>query len=161
VALLAVLAMLCAVVFGVVAVGLLLLPHQRKAPSAPSAEPATGPLCRGEGCEGKSPMRQRCASSPVTLASRHLTTGAWMELRHSTVCGTSWARAWGTDVGDRIEMEAGDDGRPARRAEVRDRVDADTYVYTAMTATGPGTVVRACYRPAGGGPRECAEGHVR
>jgi hypothetical protein len=58
-------------------------------------------------------------------------------------------------------MEAGDDGRPARRAEVRDRVDADTYVYTAMTATGPGTVVRACYRPAGGGPRECAEGHVR
>jgi hypothetical protein len=159
-ALLAVLASLCAVVFGVVVVGLLLLPHQRRAPSVPSAGPATGPLCRGAGCEGKNPMLQRCAASPVTLVSRRLATGAWMELRYSTACGTSWARAWGTHVGDRIEMGAGEDGRPTRGAEVRDRVDADTYVYTAMTATGPGTVVRACYRPAGGGPRECAESRV-
>ncbi|MDX3088537.1 MULTISPECIES: helix-turn-helix domain-containing protein [Streptomyces] len=161
VAVLAVLASLCAVVSCAVVIALLLLPRAGKGASAPSSQAATGPLCRGEGCEGKSPMRQHCASSPDTLASRHLSTGAWMELRHSTVCGTSWARMWGTDVGDRLEMTAGAEGRPAREARVRDRADADTYVYTLMTVSGRGTVVRACYRPVGGGPRECAEGRVR
>jgi hypothetical protein len=68
---------------------------------------------------------------------------------------------WGTDVGDRLEMTAGAEGGPAREARVRDRADADTYVYTLMTVSGRGTVVRACYRPVGGGPRECAEGRVR
>lgn len=160
VAVVAVLASLCAVVFGVVVVGLLLLPHQRKAPSAPTSEAVTGPLCRGSGCEGRSPMRQRCASSPATLASRHTSTGAWLELRYSGACGTGWARMWGTAVGDRLEMTAGED-RPAREARVRSRGDADTYVYTLMTATGPGTVVRACLHPAGGGARECVEARVR
>ena len=160
VAVVAVLASLCAVVFGVVVVGLLLLPHQRKAPSAPASEAATGPLCRGAGCEGRSPMHQRCASAPATLASRHTSSGAWLELRYSGACGTSWARMWGTAVGDRLEMTAGED-RPAREARVRSRVDADTYVYTLMTATGPGTVVQACLHPAGGGARECVGARVR
>ncbi|WP_406443335.1 XRE family transcriptional regulator [Streptomyces sp. NBC_01613] len=148
VAAVAVLASVCAVTVGGVAVALLLLPRQNGEPrsSAPSA--VQGPHCRGASCEGESPMDMYCAASPTTVATRRTATGAWMELRYSEECGTSWARMWGARVGDRIELTAG--GR-VRGPEVGNEADADSFVYTAMTVTRPGTVVRTCFRPAAAG----------
>ncbi|MFE9443385.1 helix-turn-helix domain-containing protein [Streptomyces sp. NPDC006602] len=170
VAAVAVLASVCAVAVGGVTVGLLLLPRQDGAPR-PSASPsATGPRCRGAACEGRSPMQMTCAANPDTLASHRTATGAWMELRHSEECGTSWARMWDTRIGDRLEMTVGiSDGRDGadttdgrvRGAEVKNAVDAEAYVYTPMTVTRPGTVVKACLRPAAGGEKECFEGRVK
>jgi len=70
----------------------------------------------------------------------------------------------GTRIGDRLEVTA--DGRP-RSAEVED--DAAAYVYTPMTTTRSGQVVRACSRPAwdgtsdgtSAGKEECFESRVR
>lgn len=117
-------------------------------------------------------MDMKCGVGPQTLASYRTASGAMLELRHSRTCGTSWARMWGTRVGDRLEVTA--DGR-ARSAgvEIKDEADAAAYVYTPMTTTRSGTVVRACFRPApdgqpdresGGrsdGREECFEGRVR
>jgi hypothetical protein len=113
-------------------------------------------------------MHMKCAAAPATLAAHRTATGAWMELRYSKECGTSWARMWGTHVGDRIEMTArsgarggDDDSRDrVRSAEVQDGIDADAYVYTPMTAARPGAVVRACFRPVAGGEGECFDGRV-
>lgn len=164
VAAVAVLASVCAVAVGGVAVALFLLPRQDGGPRGSASPSATGPRCRGAACEGKNPIDMVCAAAPDTLASHRTATGAWMELRYSAECGTSWARMWGTRIGDRVEMTVG--GRDVRggwvrSAEVEDDVDAAAYVYTPMAVTRPGTLVEACFRPAAGGKRECFEGRVR
>ncbi|MFI6014981.1 DUF2690 domain-containing protein [Streptomyces sp. NPDC051243] len=158
----AVLASACAVVVGGLVAAALLLPGGNGEPrsSAPPSPAAAGPRCLGAVCEGKNPMHMRCGAEPTTVATHRTATGAWMELRYSEACGASWARMWGTRVGDRIEMTAGGRAGPVRSAEVEDAVDADTYVYTPMTAAPPGTVARACFRPAAGGEPECFDGRV-
>ncbi|GAA4066154.1 helix-turn-helix domain-containing protein [Streptomyces shaanxiensis] len=167
----AVLASVCAVAVGGLAALALLLPHRDGEPlsSLPLSPAATGPRCRGAVCEGRSPMQMKCAAAPTTVSTHRTATGAWMELRYSEECGTSWARMWGTRVGDRIEMTAGgradpggpeEPGGPVRSAEVQDAIDADSYIYTPMTAAHPGTVVRACFRPAAGSEGECFDARV-
>ena len=149
----AVLASVCALAAGGVAVALLLLPRQSGDPRPAAVATATrGPHCRASSCEGKNPMAMFCAATPDTLATRHTTTGAWLEVRSSKECGTSWARMWGTRVGDRLELTAG--GR-VRSAEVETAVEADNFVYTPMTVTRPGTVLRTCFRSAAGRGEEC------
>ncbi|WP_030945582.1 helix-turn-helix domain-containing protein [Streptomyces sp. NRRL S-646] len=149
----AVLASVCAVALGGVAVALLLLPRHSDGPrTAAATASAPGPHCRASSCEGKSPIDMYCAATPDTVATHHTAAGAWLEVRYSKECGTSWARMWGTRVGDRLELTAG--GRD-RRAEVENAVDADNFVYTPMTVTRPGTVLRTCFRPAEGGKEEC------
>ncbi|MFJ3308993.1 DUF2690 domain-containing protein [Streptomyces sp. NPDC086549] len=160
-AVVAVLASLCAVLVGAVTTTLFLLPERNGEPRPSMPPSAAGPHCRGTACEGKDPARMTCAAAPDTFASHRTATGAWMELRYSRACGTTWARMWGTRVGDRIEVTAdGPRKGRTRGAEVKDHVDEDAYVHTLMTATRPGTVVRACFRPAAGGRRECFEGRV-
>ncbi|MBA2808153.1 DUF2690 domain-containing protein [Streptomyces sp. KM273126] len=105
-------------------------------------------------------MRMRCGAGPKTLAAHHTTTGADLELRYSNKCGTSWARMWNTRIGDRLELTAGGRDDRVRRAEIEDGADTQSYVYTPMTAIRPGTVVRACFRPAEG-RAECFDGRVR
>lgn len=162
----AVLASVCAVVVGGVTVALFLLPAQDGPRSSPSASPsATGPGCRGAACEGRDPMDMRCGVGPQTLAEYRTASGAMLELRHSEACGTSWARMWATRIGDRLTVTVGGGIRSAGvkasiEAEVEDNADAAAYVYTPMTATRSGTVVRACFRPASDGSEECFEGRV-
>ncbi|MDQ1031748.1 transcriptional regulator with XRE-family HTH domain [Streptomyces umbrinus] len=159
----AVLASVCAVVVGGVAITLFLVLGKDAPYPSPSASPsATGPRCRGAACEGRNPMDMKCGVGPQTLASHRTASGAMLELRHSQPCGTSWARMWGTRIGDRLEVTA--DGRP-RSAEVEDEADAEAYVYTPMTTARSGQVVRACFRPApdgsADGKKECFESRVR
>ncbi|NUQ97456.1 MAG: DUF2690 domain-containing protein [Streptomyces sp.] len=149
----AVLASVGAVAVGGVAVALVLLPRHSHEPRPAAAATSTpGPHCRASSCEGKSPMAMFCAARPDTLATRHTATGAWLEVRYSKECGTSWARMWGTRIGDRLELTA---GVRVRGAEVENTVDADSFVYTPMTVTRPGTVLRICFRPAKGRGEEC------
>lgn len=110
-------------------------------------------------------MAMRCAAQPDTVARHRTATGAWMELRHSRECGTTWARTWGGRIGDRIEMTVPGRTEAAHAAQVGNAMDAESYVYTLMAATGPGTVVRACFQPAakaGAAPgrKECFDGRV-
>ncbi|MEV1064288.1 DUF2690 domain-containing protein [Streptomyces sp. NPDC050263] len=153
----AVLASVCAVLFGAVTLTLLLLPNQHRAPR-PSATPSVGgPQCRGSTCEGKDPVLTNCGGSPDTLAEHVTATGASIQLRYSRVCGASWARMWGARIGDRVETRAAGSGGRPHGARVENRVDADAYVHTAMTATGLDTVVEACFLPVAGGRKECFE----
>jgi transcriptional regulator with XRE-family HTH domain len=161
VAALAVLASVCAVAVTAVVLALLLLPDSHSSeplsPTAATSATPTVPGCQGAACEGRSPMAMRCAAQPDTVGQHRTTTGAWMELRHSRVCGTTWARTWGGRIGDRIEMTG---GGHTYGAEVGNAVDADSYVYTLMAVTAPGATVRACLRPVGGGGKECFGGLV-
>ena len=167
---LAVLASVCAVAVTAVVLALLLLPDSRASeplsPTAATTATPIGPGCHGATCEGRSPMAMRCAAQPDTVARHQTATGAWMELRHSRECGTTWARTWGGRIGDRIEMTVPDRTGAAHGAQVGNAVDAESYVYTLMAVTGPGTVVRACFQPAakaGAAPgrKECFDGAVR
>ncbi|MEW2166063.1 DUF2690 domain-containing protein [Streptomyces sp. NPDC007084] len=162
----AVLAAVCAVVVGAVAVALLLLtrdheePRSSARPPSPSVSSSPRPHCQGAACEGRSPMVTRCGAQPDTLARRRMSTGAWMEVRYNRRCGASWARTWGARIGDRIEVSVAAAGRPVRAAGIADDVDTDSFVYTPMTVTPPGTVVRACYRPAKAAKEDCFETRV-
>ncbi|MGW0836902.1 helix-turn-helix domain-containing protein [Streptomyces prunicolor] len=164
VAALAALGSVCAVAVAGVVVALLLLPHHRE-PRA-SSTTAVGQWCPGSTCSGRDPQAMHCAAQADSLGMYGTATGAWLQLRHSRDCGTSWVRMWGARIGDRIELTV--TGRPAtvRRAEVTTAEQANTYIYTLMTATRPGTVVRACFEPAAKtgavpGRRECFEERVR
>ncbi|GAA3915877.1 hypothetical protein GCM10023084_78990 [Streptomyces lacrimifluminis] len=161
--LIAVLASVCAAAVAGVAVALLLLPGEPRPSSSPppsAASSPAGPYCRGVACEGRDPMAMKCGAQPDTLARHRMSTGAWMELRYNRYCGASWARMWGTRIGDRIEMRAGGAGSPVRRAEIEDVADRDAFVYTSMAVTRPGTVVSVCFRPVATGKKECFDSHV-
>ncbi|MYS93495.1 MULTISPECIES: helix-turn-helix domain-containing protein [Streptomyces] len=158
---LAVLASVCALAAGGLSVALVLLVGQsgdpRPSPPPPSA-PA--PRCRGAACEGRSPMHMRCGAAPLTLASHRTSTGAHLELRYSDKCEAGWARMWSTRIGDRLELNRTHGGRRPHAAEITDGIAAQSYVYTPMTEARPGTTVRACFRPATGGSRECFDARV-
>jgi hypothetical protein len=157
---LAVLVSVCAVTVGSLAAALAVLPH-REAPPRPSlsAPPASpGPRCRGTSCEGRDPMQLGCALHLVTVASYRTATDARLELRYHEQCRAGWARIWHSRIGDRLTMTA---GGPTRTVTVRDSIDTASYVYTPMTAARPGTLLRACFHPAGGGRTECFTGRVR
>ncbi|MFE2889551.1 helix-turn-helix domain-containing protein [Streptomyces sp. NPDC059272] len=167
---LAVLASVCAVAVTAVVLALLLIPAPRASdplsPTAATTATTIGPGCHGATCEGRSPMSMRCAAQPDTIARHRTATGAWMELRHSRECGTTWARTWGGRIGDRIDMTVPGRTGAVHGAAVGNAVDAESYVYTLMAVTGPGTVVRACFQPAakaGAAPgrKECFDGRVR
>ncbi|MDN3028901.1 XRE family transcriptional regulator [Streptomyces sp. S.PB5] len=119
---------------------------------------APSPRCQGSACEGQDPLHMGCGRAPTTLASFRTATGASLELRYNQLCGASWARMWGTRIGDRLEVTA--DGH-AQDARIRDDIDAQAYVYTPMAVTDPGTVVRACFIPATGGKKECFDSRAR
>ncbi|MFI6080411.1 DUF2690 domain-containing protein [Streptomyces sp. NPDC051217] len=159
--LMVVLASACAVIVGGVALVFFLLPDRE----APEAEPPSAsapyslaPQCHAAACEGLDPMRLVCGIDPDNLTTYRTATGAHVELRYSEKCGASWARVWGTRVGDRVDVTA---AGPTHDVRIEDMVDAETYVYTEMTEAHPGSTVRACFRPASAdGERECVEARV-
>nr|WP_262007952.1 YjfA family protein [Streptomyces sp. FIT100] len=109
-------------------------------------------------CEGRDPMRLICGIGPDTLTTYRTATGTHVELRYSPKCGASWARTWGTRIGDRVEVTA---GGPTHGVRIGTEDDTETYVYTGMAAARPGSTVRACFRPASAeGERECVEARV-
>jgi hypothetical protein len=105
-------------------------------------------------------MAMYCAAEPDTPARHRMAGGAWVELRYSKECGTSWARTWGTRGGDRIEVRAAGTGGRARGAGIEDGTDTDSFVYTPMVVTRPGTLVQACFRRAAHEGKQCFEGRV-
>ncbi|MFB8028634.1 DUF2690 domain-containing protein [Streptomyces sp. NPDC056465] len=160
--LLVVLASAYTVIVGGVAILLfLLLPHSEAQEAQPVPAPVPfsfAPQCHGAACEGRDPMRLICGIDPDTLTSYRTATGAHMELRHSRKCGASWARVWGAEIGDRVDVTA--DG-PTHGVRIRNKDDAATFVYTEMTEVRPGSTVRACFRPTpADGERECVEARV-
>ncbi|MEV6502223.1 helix-turn-helix domain-containing protein [Streptomyces prunicolor] len=164
VAALAALGSVCAVAVAGVVVALLLLPHHRE-PRA-SSTTAVGQWCPGSTCSGRDPQAMHCAAQADSLGMYETATAAWLQLRHSRDCGTSWVRMWGARIGDRIELTVTGRTSTVRRAEVTTAEQANTYIYTLMTTTRPGTVVRACFEPAAKtgavpGRKECFEGRVR
>lgn len=159
---LTVLAVAYTVIVGGVAVLLfLLLPDSdaRETGPRPVSVPfSLAPQCHGAACEGRDPMRLICGIGPDTLASHRTATGAHIELRHSKKCGASWARAWGTEIGDRVDVTA---GGPTHSVLIRTKDDAADFVYTEMTEVRAGSTVRVCFRPApADGERECVEARV-
>ncbi|MEY9484441.1 transcriptional regulator with XRE-family HTH domain [Streptomyces calvus] len=160
-ALVVVLVSACAVIVAGVALVLLVLPDRDVPQDEPLSAPvpySLAPQCHGARCEGRDPMRMVCGLDPDTLTTYRTTTGAHVELRHSRKCGASWARVWGTRIGDRVDVTA---AGPTHDVRIEDTADTETYVTTAMTEAHPGSTVRACFRPASaGGERECVEARV-
>ncbi|MFG2480629.1 helix-turn-helix domain-containing protein [Streptomyces fagopyri] len=151
------LASVCAVVLGTLVLTHLPASARKQPAPSPTPPPATGPLCRHTACQNKDPITMKCAADPLTLAEHETATGAWIQIRYSQECGTSWARMWGAVVDDRVEIRAvGGDGS-RRAAQVTSRDEADTYVHTLMSVISPGTSVQACFSPAAGGGKECFE----
>ena len=145
----------CAVVLGALVLTHLPPTHRKEAPPSPIPSAATGALCRHTACQNKDPIATRCAAEPLTLAEHETATGAFIQIRYSQECGTSWARMWGAVVKDRVEMRVGGRHGSLHSARVTTRNEADTYVHTLMSVVSPGTPVQACFSPAAGGEEEC------
>ncbi|MGW0496612.1 DUF2690 domain-containing protein [Streptomyces sp. NPDC003007] len=149
------------IVGGVAGLLFILLPDSeaQEDEALPASVPfSLAPQCRGAACEGRDPMRLICGVGPDTLASYRTATGAHVELRYSKKCGASWARTWGTEIGDRVDVTA---GGPTHGVRIRNKEDAATFIYTEMTEVRVGSIVRACFRSASAdGERECFEARV-
>ncbi|MFF7051607.1 DUF2690 domain-containing protein [Streptomyces griseorubiginosus] len=153
------LASTCAVVIGALVLINLPSPHRRAAPPSSPPATATGALCSRSTCHDKDPLTTRCGADPLTLAEHETATGAWIQIRYSRPCGTSWARMWGAAVGDRVEITTGGSHGSHHSARVTTPRQADTYVHTLMSPISSGTTVRACFSPAAGGRKECVTAH--
>ncbi|MFE5403194.1 DUF2690 domain-containing protein [Streptomyces sp. NPDC056580] len=154
--LLTALASLLALALGALVLLHLLPPHREQAQPPPApASSTTGPLCRHGSCQDKDPLTTRCGAEPQTLAEHETATGAWIQIRYSPACGTSWARMWGAAMDDRVEVRAGGTNGPGHSARVTNRTEADTYVHTLMSVVEPRTSLQACFTPAKGGVKEC------
>ncbi|MFE6486300.1 DUF2690 domain-containing protein [Streptomyces sp. NPDC057757] len=151
-----------ALIVGGVALAFLLLPDHKATgdePRSASAPYSLAPQCHGAACEGRDPSRMVCGTDPDTLTTYRTSTGGHVELRWSEKCGASWARVWGTRIGDRVEITA---GGPTHNLRIRNRSDTETYVYTPMVAARPGSTVSACFRPpSADGEPECVSARVR
>ncbi|MFE3036457.1 helix-turn-helix domain-containing protein [Streptomyces canus] len=147
----------CAVVLGALVLTHLPATHREEAAPTPTPSPATGTLCRHATCQNKDPIAMRCGAQPLTLAEHETATGAWIQIRYSQECGTSWARMWGAVMKDRVEMRVGGGHASRHSAQVTTQHEADTYVHTLMSVVGPGTPVQACFSPAAGGDTECVK----
>ncbi|MET8227637.1 DUF2690 domain-containing protein [Streptomyces sp. NPDC005301] len=149
------LAAVCAVVLA--ALVIVHLPDSHAELASPGGTPptATGALCRHTACQDKDPITTKCAANPLTLTEHETDTGAWIQIRYSQECGTSWARMWGAVVGDRIEVRATGRKDSLRGVRVNSSDEADTYVHTSMSVVVPGTSVQACFVPGAGGATEC------
>ncbi|WP_053846362.1 XRE family transcriptional regulator [Streptomyces sp. NRRL B-24085] len=145
----------CAVVLGVLVLAHLPPTHREEPAPSPTPSAGTGALCRHTACQNKDPIETRCAAEPLTLAEHETATGAWIQLRYSQECGTSWARMWGAVVKDRVEMRVGGPHGSLQNAEVTTPEEADTYVHTLMSVIGPDTPLQACFSSGAGGEREC------
>ncbi|QCD60287.1 helix-turn-helix domain-containing protein [Streptomyces hawaiiensis] len=131
---------------------------QEDEPLPASVPFSLAPQCHGAACEGRDPMRLICGIGPDTLTTYRTATGAHVELRYSKKCGASWARTWGTEIGDRVDVTA---GGPTHSVRISNKDDSATFIYTEMTEVSPGSTVRACFRPASAdGERECFEARV-
>ncbi|MBB0232740.1 DUF2690 domain-containing protein, partial [Streptomyces calidiresistens] len=111
------------------------------------AEPPP-PGCVGPGCTGKDPESQGCTlpvHEPLTVAGHRFPGGARMEIRWSRGCEAAWARIWLGSVGDRVEIRSPEEG--AQETTIRDRWDAEGYIYTPMVG-GTTEDVEACLRTA-------------
>ncbi|MFH9575632.1 DUF2690 domain-containing protein [Streptomyces sp. NPDC017454] len=80
----------------------------RTAPQATTAAPtAVRPSptvsCHGESCASLDPAHTHCARDAVTAYSGRK-YGATIELRHSSSCGTVWAKMSKTSAGDRVTV---------------------------------------------------------
>nr|WP_228454487.1 XRE family transcriptional regulator [Streptomyces alkaliphilus] len=113
----------------------------------PDADAGPTPAgCVGPGCTGKDPESQGCtlpAHEPSTVASHRFPTGARMEIRWSRGCEAAWARIWLGSIGDRVEIRSPEEG--TQEATIRDRWDAEGYIYTPMVGGAAGNV-EACLR---------------
>jgi transcriptional regulator with XRE-family HTH domain len=147
----------CAVVLGALVLTHLPPTHREQAAPSPTPSAVTGSLCRHTACQNKDPMVMRCGAAPLTLAEHETATGAWIQIRYSQECGTSWARMWGAVVKDRVEMRVGGRHGSLHSAQVTTRNEVETYVHTLMSVVSPGMPVQACFSPAGGGERECVK----
>ncbi|MEU0038216.1 helix-turn-helix domain-containing protein [Streptomyces sp. NPDC006333] len=151
------LASVCAVVLGTLVLIYLPPSSREQASPSPTPPPATGALCRYTACQNKDPIATKCAAEPLTLAEHETGSGAWIQIRFSQECGTTWVRMWGAVVDDRVEMRVGSRDGSLRGARVTSDNEADTYVHTTMSVVSPGTSVQACFSPAAGGGNECFE----
>ncbi|MCE7078665.1 XRE family transcriptional regulator [Streptomyces sp. ST2-7A] len=131
------------IVYTALVVTLALLPPGGGADA--EAEPMP-PGCVGPGCTGKDPESQGCtlpAHGPATVATHHFPTGARMEIRWSRACEAGWARIWLGSVGDHVEIRSPGEG--VQEVTIRDRWDAEGYIYTPMVGGNP-EGVEACLR---------------
>ncbi|MFJ5643593.1 DUF2690 domain-containing protein [Streptomyces sp. NPDC093223] len=154
------LASACAVILGTLVLTHLPPSRPKETSVAATPSPATGPRCRHTACRNKDPITTNCAAVPLTLAEHETTTGAWIQIRYSPECGTSWARMWGAALGDRVEIRVGGRDGAVRSARVTSRGEADTYVHTLMSVMSPSASVQACFSPAKDGRTECVETHL-
>jgi transcriptional regulator with XRE-family HTH domain len=145
----------CAVVLGALVLTNLPPTHREEVPPSPTPSTATGALCRHTACQNRDPIETRCAAEPLTLAEHETATGAWVQIRYSQECGTSWARMWGAVVKDRVEMRVGGRHGALHSVQVTTPEEAETYVHTLMSVVNAGTPVQACFSPGGGGEEEC------
>lgn len=155
----------CVVIVGGVAVSVLPLMDGEGAqgseplPSAPQSGYVLTSRCHGASCEGKDPISMVCGIAPVSIDTHHTATGADVEVRYSERCGTAWARMWGARIGDRVDITG---AGPTHEVRTADQVDAETYVFTEMTAARPGQPLRYCFRPAAAkAKRQCFGARVK
>ncbi|MFB6991543.1 helix-turn-helix domain-containing protein [Streptomyces sp. NPDC056230] len=113
--------------------------------------------CRGDSCEGKSPVAMGCGAAGMitTLATHTAAGGRRLELRHAELCHAVWVRATGLVPGDRVELSL-----PAGRTQsvtAEGSLDAGRYLATPMASGDNRAGTRICL-DVPGRRRECFTG---
>ncbi|WP_095756957.1 helix-turn-helix domain-containing protein [Streptomyces xinghaiensis] len=128
----------------------------------PTPEPTElpeGVNCSGDACTGEDPEEQGCGGEYARTVTEVRVGAAFVEMRHSEVCGAVWARITEAAAGDSVRVAVGQQSESAEVAAGSGGQPGVTEAYTLMVAAGEpadaevcGTTVageKGCARPSG------------
>lgn len=128
----------------------------------PTPEPTElpeGVNCSGDACTGEDPEEQGCGGEYARTVTEVRVGAAFVEMRHSEVCGAVWARITEAAAGDSVRVAVGKQSESAEVAAGSGGQPGVTEAYTLMVAAGEpadaevcGTTVageKGCARPSG------------
>ncbi|WP_423509620.1 helix-turn-helix domain-containing protein [Streptomyces xinghaiensis] len=133
----------------------------------PTPEPTElpeGVNCSGDACTGEDPEEQGCGGEYARTVTEVRVGAAFVEMRHSEVCGAVWARITEAAAGDSVRVAVGKQSESAQVAAGSAGQPGATEAFTLMVAAGEpadaevcGTTAageKGCARPSGEGGSE-------
>ncbi|MBQ0986096.1 DUF2690 domain-containing protein [Streptomyces sp. F63] len=126
-------------------------------PTSAPAEPELpeGVACSGDDCTGEDPEEQGCGGEHAGTVAEVRVGAAFVEMRHSEVCGAVWARITEAAPGDSVRVAVGKRSESAEVPAATGTQPGVTEAYTRMVAAGEPSDAEVCATTAAGA-EDCA-----
>ncbi|WP_078843157.1 XRE family transcriptional regulator [Streptomyces albus] len=119
-------------------------------PEQERTELPEGVTCSGDDCTGEDPEEQGCGGEHAGTVTELRVGAAFVEMRHSEVCGAVWARITEAAPGDSVRVAVGERSESSEVAAGTGTQPGVTEAYTRMVAAERPSDAEVCATTAAG-----------